>query len=186
MGALMQSLMNRAPTGWSASIVATAVTVLAAISGSSGALAAAGLPDPFQPPPGFREKTVAPSAPTSGTVGVADAPPPSLQMVLIGEGRKSAIIDGKDVEIGGAVGALKLTRLSATGADLSDGKKLIVHLTLPSAASAAATAASAIAVADAAKAASQASAAGTAPMSQQGRITSAPNRTTLAPVAEKK
>jgi hypothetical protein len=72
------------------------------------------LPDPTRPPTAQRRVAAGASAP-------AAAPSvPVLQSVLIGEGRKpSAIIDGRLLQLGDALGELRLTRLDETGAVLS-------------------------------------------------------------------
>lgn len=72
------------------------------------------LPDPTRPPATQR---------ASAGAGVAPAPTPAtlvLQSVLIGDGRKpSAIISGRMVTLGDSFDAMRLTRVTETGAVLS-------------------------------------------------------------------
>ncbi len=92
----------------------SASIALAALLGAASlhVAAAADLPDPMRPPPAQRNAAAGATAPAPTA--------PTLQLVLIGEGRKpSAVINGRLVQLGDSYEEMKLTRLSESAAVLS-------------------------------------------------------------------
>ena len=88
--------------------------VLAAILAWNGAVNAYAMTDPTQPP-GF----------VAGADGVAGSvKTPVLQSVMIQPHRRSAIIDGTRVEIGGKVGDAEVLKISETEVTLRNGSRI--------------------------------------------------------------
>ncbi len=78
------------------------------------------LPDPTRPP--LAAET--PGSP-SGTGGVAGEAPsaPGLQSILLSPGYKAAIIDGRQVRLGGKIGDAKVVEIRAGEVVLQKGKQ---------------------------------------------------------------
>lgn len=88
---------------------------------SLAAFAQGGLPDPTRPPAAMVEL----QAPASPAVTGA----PVLQSVLISRERKSAIISGRTVELGGKYGEARLVGLTESGAVLQGPEgRTVLHL----------------------------------------------------------
>ena len=108
-------------------LAATRVATLALLVGlAPPAAQAADLPDPMRPPATQRHSATGAVAPASVV--------PTLQLVLIGEGRKpSAMINGRLVQLGEAYEEMRLTRLSESGAVLSGPRGQVLLALTPAA-----------------------------------------------------
>lgn len=103
-------------------IVRPVLLLVSLLAGAAhGALAQGGLPDPTRPPAAMVDL----QAPASPAVTGA----PVLQSVLISRERKSAIIGGKTVELGGLYGEARLIGLSDSEAVLQGPEgRTVLHL----------------------------------------------------------
>ena len=103
-------------------ITAVALLVIAALHRGQ----AADLPDPMRPPATQRHTAASAAAPAPAA--------PTLQLVLIGEGRKpSAVINGRLVQLGDAYDEMRLTRLSESSAVLSGPRGQVLLALTPDA-----------------------------------------------------
>lgn len=87
------------------------VLAVASLLAASAACAQGALPDPTRPPPGLQAASAASAVDTPGTL--------VLQSVLLGPGRApAAVISGRLVAIGDAVGDARLARITADAVQL--------------------------------------------------------------------
>ena len=102
----------------SARSLAAALAFLALAAGAN----AQSLPDPTRPPAHARETAVA--------AGAGAAAPAGLQSIMIAGGRRSALIDGRQVRVGGKVGTARIARIDETGVVLrnADGSTETLRL----------------------------------------------------------